>query len=50
MKKCSLKCIELNEECPNFSCVYWINYPDDLNCDLIAINKNGRYGIKRNSK
>lgn len=41
MKKCSSKCIELDQKCPYQDCRFWIDYDGDLNCSLIAIEKNG---------
>ena len=29
------------ECCENRECRYWINYPEDLNCTFVAIEKNG---------
>lgn len=40
MKECSQKCIETSTSCSNKNCRYWIEYSNDLNCSLIAIDKN----------
>jgi hypothetical protein len=45
-KTCSEACSSLNEECPNNDCRYWINYPEDLNCTHIAIEKNGAMTLR----
>jgi hypothetical protein len=41
MKSCCNACVVNNVDCPIKDCKYWINYKDDLNCSLIAIEKNG---------
>jgi len=38
---CQKKCQSNNEECVNNQCRYWINFKPDLNCSMIAIEKNG---------
>lgn len=40
--KCTESCNELNVECPIKKCRYWIDFPKDLNCTLIAVSKNKR--------
>lgn len=46
MKKCSLKCIELQTECPNEDCRYWVNHKDNLNCTFVAIDNNGEMDLR----
>lgn len=46
MKKCSLKCIELNTDCPNTECRYWVEHQNSLNCTFIAIEKNGEMDLR----
>ena len=41
MKLCAKECLVNNKKCPQLTCRSWINYEDDLNCCLIAIEKNG---------
>tara|TARA_Y100000034_G_scaffold48691_1_gene60252 strand:- start:2171 stop:2434 length:264 start_codon:yes stop_codon:yes gene_type:complete len=49
MKSCCNCCVANNVSCPvgNLDsdhpngCKYWIDYEDDLNCSLIAIEKHG---------
>ncbi len=43
MKECSKKCMENNVSCPyeNSECRHWIDYEDDHNCVLIAVDGNG---------
>jgi hypothetical protein len=42
MRACSDVCKENDYLCPeeNKSCRFWIDYEDDLNCTLIAVDKS----------
>ena len=40
------KCWVRNDNCKNKKCRYWIDYPDDFNCTLIAIKKNGSMNLR----
>jgi hypothetical protein len=46
MRKCSLKCVELNTECPNTDCRYWVEHQSSLNCTFIAVDKNGEMDLR----
>lgn len=46
MRKCSLKCVELNTECPNTDCRYWVDHKDSLNCTFVAIENNGEMDLR----
>ena len=46
MKKCSVACVENNYKCPLKECKHWIKYKEDLNCSLIAIEKNGAMTLR----
>jgi hypothetical protein len=46
MRKCTLKCIELETECPNTDCRYWVEHADSLNCTFVAIEKNGDMDLR----
>ena len=41
MKQCSMTCMKDDYKCPLKECKHWIDYGEDLNCSLIAIEKNG---------
>lgn len=45
-----MKCVEdvkiENVPCNNKKCRYWLNYPFDLNCTYIAIEKNGEMKLQ----
>ena len=42
MKLCAKECFLNNKECGQKECRMWIDYKEDLNCCLIAVEKNGR--------
>jgi hypothetical protein len=46
MKKCSQKCIDLDTECPNVDCRYWVEHQNSLNCTFIAIEKHGEMDLR----
>lgn len=46
MRKCSLKCIELETQCPNTECRYWVEHQNSLNCTFIAIEQNGEMDLR----
>ena len=37
MKECAKRCEELHTSCPCEECRLWIDYPEDLNCTLHAV-------------
>lgn len=45
-KTCVDACSKLDVECPNKECGSWMNYPDDLNCINIAIEKHGEMTLR----
>ena len=38
--KCANLCSKYDVTCPNKGCTMWINYKNDLNCTLLAIEGN----------
>ena len=46
MRQCSLTCIDNNHKCPLKECKHWIDYKEDLNCVLIAVEKNGPMSLR----
>lgn len=38
-KSCQEACIKLNISCPNQDCRNWMDYEEDSNCVMIAIDK-----------
>jgi len=41
MKKCKIGVVLSNKPCKECKCRQWINYEDDLNCTLVAVDKHG---------
>ena len=40
MRECLKRCKELNVSCPCEECRLWIDYSEDLNCTLHAVENN----------
>jgi hypothetical protein len=38
--KCYKQCQSENQSCDQTQCRLWIDYDDDLNCTMVAINKH----------
>jgi hypothetical protein len=50
MKLCAQECFLNNKNCHNNECRLWIDYKEDLNCCLIAIEKNGKMTLEETGK
>ena len=50
MNECAKKCVRQSEFCKECGCRMWISYADDLNCTLIAVNKNGKMTLAEAAK
>lgn len=48
--KCTEECKEANLVCTNESCRQWIDYDEDLNCSVIAVEKNGPMTLEQVSE
>ena len=46
MKKCCASCHGNNFDCERKECRYWINFPEDNNCSLLSIYKNGKMNLR----
>ena len=46
MKECCKCCKKHEVSCPIKDCKHWINYGDDLNCTLIAVDTHGRLTLR----
>jgi len=46
MKKCIEVLIEHNVTCPCKKCRMWIDYKEDLNCTIVAAEKNGSMTLR----
>ena len=40
MRKCAFECLKKNKSCKEQACRMWIDYEKDLNCTLIAVEKD----------
>ena len=47
---CSKECDSSNNKCIKEECRYWIDFPEDKNCSLISIYKNGPMTLNEVSK
>lgn len=47
MNSCTECCKENDEPCPITKCRYHIDFPEDLNCTLISIDKNGPMTLRQ---
>ncbi len=50
MRDCTKKCIELDVSCPVEDCRQWIDYEEDLNCTLLAVQKHGKMTFREVAK
>ena len=50
MKKCAEQCFESQTRCENKECRLWLDYEEDLNCTLIAINNHGPMTLREIAK
>jgi DNA-directed RNA polymerase sigma subunit (sigma70/sigma32) len=41
MRDCAKKCYLKKKNCDQEECRLWLDYPEDHNCTLIAVEKNG---------
>jgi len=41
MRKCAKLCQELDVSCPNSDCRMYLDYEEDLNCTLVAVDRHG---------
>ena len=46
MRECSKQCLLKEVCCIEKECRMWINYPEDNNCTLIAVNRHGPMTLK----
>ncbi len=50
MRECAKLCITEEEKCSNRGCRLWLNYEEDLNCTLIAVDKHGPMTLREISE
>jgi len=41
VKECANECVKSNKKCKNKECRLWMDYKEDLNCSLVAIQRRG---------
>ena len=46
MRSCALATLVKNKTCAQCECRLWIDYEEDLNCTLIAVEKNGPMNLR----
>jgi len=46
MRSCKIATVMKNEACDQCKCRLWIDYEEDLNCTLIAAEKNGPLNLR----
>jgi hypothetical protein len=46
MRECSKKCLLEEQCCVEEECRMWIDFPEDNNCTLIAVNRHGPMTLK----
>ena len=47
MRDCAKKCFFYKKSCENMKCRLFIEYEEDLNCTLVAINKHGNMTLEQ---
>tara|TARA_R110002020_G_scaffold168416_1_gene357148 strand:+ start:130 stop:360 length:231 start_codon:yes stop_codon:yes gene_type:complete len=50
VRDCTKKCIELDVSCPVEDCRQWIDYEEDMNCTLLAVEKHGKMTFREVAK
>ena len=50
MRECAKNCSEKNAKCGQHDCRLWINYKKDLNCTLVAVDRNKQMTLDEVSK
>ena len=46
MRECSKRCLLKEKCCTEKECRMWIDYPEDNNCTLIAVDRHGPMTLK----
>jgi hypothetical protein len=47
MRKCKTGVILRNKPCEECECRQWLDYKDDLNCTLVAVDKHGPLNLRQ---
>ena len=46
MRECAKLCQKLDVSCPNTDCRMYLDYEEDLNCTLIAVDRHGAMTLR----
>ncbi len=46
LRECSRECMRKEKNCNEKECKYWINFPADRNCTLVAIYEHGKMTLR----
>jgi len=46
MRNCAKECYLKKKDCSNSECRLWLDFPEDNNCTLVAVEKNGPMTLK----
>jgi len=47
---CYEKCQDNNSPCSQGECRYWLDYEEDLNCTIVAVNRHGNMTLREIGK
>ena len=47
LRECSRECIRKKKGCRDTGCKYWIDFPGDFNCTLVAIYEHGKMTLRQ---
>ena len=47
MRKCKIGVVLSNKPCEECKCRQWLDYKEDLNCTLIAVDKHGPLNLRQ---
>jgi len=50
MNECTEVCKKNNSPCRQCECRLWVDYPSDLNCVAVSIEKHGQLTLKEAAK
>ncbi len=50
MRECAELCMIQEKNCQDKNCRLWLDYGEDLNCTLIAVNKHGPMTLREISE
>ena len=45
-ENCTEECKKFQQPCAENSCKYWLDYPKELNCTFVTVEKNGTLTLR----